>query len=89
MFKNNIDITQVSEFRLKTLVYFGCGAIHKINDIADQLAARDIKNILVVSGRGAYKATGAWDVIVPALESRGIAYTLFEKVGYFFNDVSI
>ena len=80
MFKNNIDITQVSEFRLKTLVYFGCGAIHKINDIADQLAARDIKNILVVSGRGAYKATGAWDVIVPALESRGIAYTLFDRV---------
>ncbi len=80
MLNNNIDITQVSEFRLKTLVYFGCGAIHKINDIADQLIARNIKNILVVSGRGAYKATGAWDVIVPALESRGISYTLFDKI---------
>ncbi len=80
MLNNNIDITQVSEFRFKTLVYFGCGAIHKINDIAEQLAARNIKNILVVSGRGAYKATGAWDVIVPALESRGIAYTLFDKI---------
>ena len=80
MFKNNVDITQVSEFRLKTHIYFGCGAIHKINDIADQLVSRNIKNILVISGRGAYKATGAWDVIVPALESRGIAYTLFDKV---------
>ena len=80
MLNNNIDITQVSEFRFKTLVYFGCGAIQKINDIAEQLAARNIKNILVVSGRGAYKATGAWDVIVPALESRGIAYTLFDKI---------
>ncbi len=80
MFKNNIDIHQVAEFRLKTHIYFGCGAIHKINDIADQLVARNIKNILVVSGRGAYKATGAWDVIVPALESRGIAYTLFDRV---------
>lgn len=80
MLNTQIDITQVSEFRLKTLVYFGCGAIHKINDIADQLVARNIKNILVISGRGAYKATGAWDVIVPALESRGIAYTLFDKV---------
>ena len=76
MFKNNVDITQVSEFRLKTHIYFGCGAIHKINDIADQLVSRNIKNILVISGRGAYKATGAWDVIVPALESRGIAYTV-------------
>ena len=80
MLNTQIDITQVSEFRLKTLVYFGCGAIHKINDIADQLVARNIKHILVISGRGAYKATGAWDVIVPALESRGIAYTLFDKV---------
>ena len=71
MLNNNIDITQVSEFRLKTLVYFGCGAIHKINDIADQLIARNIKNILIVSGRGAYKATGAWSVIAPALESCG------------------
>ena len=80
MFKNNIDITQVTEFRLKTHIYFGCGAIHKINDIADQLVARGINNILVISGRGAYKATGAWDIIVPALESRKIAYTLFYKV---------
>ena len=80
MLNPNIDITQVSEFRLKTLIYFGCGAIQKINDIADQLVARNIKNILIVSGRGAYKATGAWSVIAPALESRGIAYTLFDKV---------
>lgn len=80
MFKNNIDITQVAEIRARNTIYFGCGAIHKINDIADQLVARNIKNILVVSGRGAYKATGAWDVIVPALESRGISYTLFDKV---------
>ena len=70
MFINSIDITQVAEIRLKSTVYFGCGAIHKINDIADQLVARNINNILVLTGRGAYKATGAWDVIVPALETR-------------------
>ena len=80
MFINSIDITQVAEIRLKTTVYFGCGAIHKINDIADQLVARNIKNILVLTGRGAYKATGAWDVIVPALESRNISYTLYDRV---------
>ena len=80
MFKNSVNIHEVSEFRLKTLVYFGCGAIQKINDIADQLVARNIKNVLIVSGRGAYKATGAWDVIKPALDSRGIAFTLFDQV---------
>ena len=80
MFKNSLNIHEVSELRLRTIIYFGCGAIQKINDIADQLLARNIKNVLIVSGRGAYKATGAWDVIKPALDSRGIAFTLFDKV---------
>ena len=80
MFKNSIDITQVAEMRLRTTVYFGCGAIHKINDIADQLLQRSVKKVLIVSGRGAYKATGAWGVIEPALTGRGIAYALFDKV---------
>lgn len=80
MFKNSIDITQVAELRLRTTVYFGCGAIHKINDIADQLLQRNVKKVLIVSGRGAYKATGAWGVIEPALTGRGIAYALFDKV---------
>ena len=80
MFKNSLDIYNVTEFRLKTLIYFGCGAIHKINDIADQLLEKGIKKVLIVSGRGAYKATGAWDVIAPALEKRNIAYVLYDKV---------
>lgn len=80
MFKNSLNIHEVSELRLRTIIYFGCGTIQKINDIADQLLARNIKNVLIVSGRGAYKATGAWDVIKPALDSRGIAFTLFDKV---------
>ncbi|MBQ9804567.1 MAG: iron-containing alcohol dehydrogenase [Lentisphaeria bacterium] len=80
MFKNGIDINTVSELRLRTTIYFGCGAINKINDIAAELVTRNIKKVLVISGRGAYKATGAWDVIVPALESRGIAYALYDKI---------
>ena len=80
MFKNSLDIYNVTEFRLKTLIYFGCGAIHKINDIADQLLEKGVKKVLIVSGRGAYKATGAWDVIAPALEKRNIAYVLYDKV---------
>ena len=80
MFKNSIDINQVTEFRLKSHIYFGCGAIHKINEIADQLVARNIKKVLIVSGRGAYKATGAWDVIQPALVKRNISFALFDRV---------
>ncbi|MGE4564255.1 MAG: iron-containing alcohol dehydrogenase [Victivallaceae bacterium] len=77
---DDINIHEVKEFRLKTLVYFGCGAIRKIEDIAAALAKRGIKKILVVSGRGAYKSTGAWDHVVPALARHGIDYALYDRV---------
>ena len=80
MFKNNLDINTVTEIRCKSNIYFGCGAINKINDIAEQLVARDIKSVLIISGRRAYKSTGAWAVIEPALTSRGIKFEIYDKV---------
>lgn len=80
MFQNSLDIHEVRELRLKTLVYFGCGAIRKIEDIAAQLEARGIRDMLVITGRGAYKSTGAWDHVLPALERHGIRHVLYDKV---------
>ena len=80
MFKNNLDINKVTEIRCKSTVYFGCGAINKINDIAEQLVAQKITNVLVISGRRAYKSTGAWGVIEPALVSRNIKFAIYDKV---------
>ena len=80
MFKNNLNINNVTEIRCKSTVYFGCGAINKINDIAEQLVAQGIKSVLIISGRRAYKSTGAWDVIEPALVSRNIKFEIYDKV---------
>ena len=80
MFQNSLDIHEVKELRLKTLVYFGCGAIRKIEDIAAELEKRGVHSMLVVTGRGAYKATGAWGYVVPALEKHKIKYVLYDKV---------
>lgn len=80
MFHNSLDINNVTELRLRTLVYFGCGAIRKIGEIAAQLEKRGIGKLLVVTGRGAYRKTGAWDQIVPALAAHRIDYVLFDKV---------
>ena len=80
MFKNNLDINKVTEIRCKSTVYFGCGAINKINDIAEQLVAQKITNVLIISGRRAYKSTGAWGVIEPALVSRNINFAIYDKV---------
>ena len=59
MWEKDIDINQVREIRTRTLVYFGCGAIEKIEDISKDLKSKGIDKLFVMSGRNAYKATGA------------------------------
>lgn len=80
MWKNEVDINQVVELRLKPNVYFGFGAINKIKDIAKDMKSKGIDKILVVSGRNAYKSSGAWEVIEKALKNNGIAYTNYAEV---------
>lgn len=80
MNRDNIDIHEVKELRLKTLVYFGCGAIKKISDIAQQLKKRNLNKILVVTGHGAYKSTGAWDYVKKAFADNDLEYVLYDKV---------
>ena len=80
MWKKDVDINQVVELRLKPNVYFGFGAINKIEDVAKDMKSKGIDKILVVSGRNAYKSSGAWEVIEKALKNNGIAYTNYAEV---------
>lgn len=80
MWQNDIDINQVVEIRTRSTVYFGVGAIQKINDIAQVLKGKGIDKVIVMSGRNAYKATGAWDVVEKALKDNNIGYVNFDKV---------
>lgn len=80
MWEKDIDINQVREIRTRTLVYFGCGAIEKIEDIARDLKSKGVDKLIVMSGRNAYKATGAWDYVEKALKNNGIGYVNYDKV---------
>ena len=80
MWEKNIDINQVAEIRTRTTVYFGVGAINKIQDIAKGLKSKCIDKVIVMSGRNAYKATGAWDVVEKALKDNGVGYVNYDKV---------
>ena len=80
MWQNDIDINQVVEIRTRSTVYFGVGAIQKINDLAKVLKGKGIDKVIVMSGRNAYKATGAWDVVEKALKDNNIGYVNFDKV---------
>lgn len=80
MWEKNIDINEVKELRTRTLVYFGVGAIQKINDISKDLKSKGIDKVIVMSGKHAYKATGAWDVAEKALKDNGIGYINYAQV---------
>lgn len=80
MWKSDVNIDQVVELRLKPNVYFGFGAIYKMEEVAKDMKSKGIDKILVVSGRNAYKSSGAWEVIEKALKNNGIAYTNYAEV---------
>lgn len=80
MWTQDIDIHEVREIRTRTNVYFGVGAIQKIHDIAKDIKSKGINKVVVMSGKHAYIATGAWDVVKAALEENGIEYINFAQV---------
>ncbi len=80
MWKSDTDINQVIELRLKPNVYFGFGAINKMDEAAKDMKSKGIDKILVVSGRNAYKSSGAWDVIEKALKNNNIEYLNYAEV---------
>ena len=80
MFEKDINIHEVKEIRTRTTVFFGIGAIKKIEDIAKDLKSKGINKLIVMSGKNAYKATGAWDYVEAALKNNNIEYVNYDKV---------
>lgn len=80
MWEKDININDVREIRTRTNVYFGVGAIQKIHDIACDIKEKGIDKVIVMSGRNAYKTTGAWDVVEKALKDNQIGYINYDQV---------
>ena len=80
MWEKDINVNQVFEIRTRTTVFFGCGAIEKIDYIAEQLKAKGINKLVVMSGKNAYKSTGAWDYVEKALKKHSIEYINYDGV---------
>ncbi len=80
MWEKDININDIREIRTRTCVYFGCGAINKIQDIAKDFKSKGLDKVIVMSGRNAYKATGAWAVVEKALIDNSIEYINYDGV---------
>jgi len=81
MWETQINPGKVFELRCKNTTYFGIGAIKKIKDILKVLKNMGINDVVLVTGKASYKASGAWDEVRPALEEGGFKYSLYDKVG--------
>ena len=80
MWEKDMNINEVKEIRTRTCVYFGCGAINKMEEIAKDFKSKGLDKVIVMSGRNAYKSTGAWAVVEKALKDNGIGYINYDKV---------
>lgn len=79
MWEQGVNINQINEILCKSNVYFGCGAIKKIDDIVLALKNKGIDKVTVISGKGAYKITGAWDYVEAALKKHNVGYINYAK----------
>ena len=80
MWEKDININEVKEIISRAKVYFGVGAMRKIDDILKDLKTKGVDKVIVISGKNAYKATGAWDVIEKSLNENSIRYVNYDKV---------
>ncbi|MFU0783289.1 MAG: Alcohol dehydrogenase, class IV [Thermoanaerobacterium thermosaccharolyticum] len=81
MWETKINPSKVFELRCKNTTYFGIGSIQKIKDILEVLKNRGIDNVIFITGKGSYKASGAWDVVKPILDELDLKYSLYDRVG--------
>ncbi|MCR5265201.1 MAG: iron-containing alcohol dehydrogenase [Cyanobacteria bacterium RUI128] len=80
MWEKDLNINEIREIRTRTNVYFGCGAINKIDNILKDLVKKGVNKVIIMSGRNAYKSTGAWDVVEKTLKANNIGYINYDKV---------
>jgi len=81
MWETKINPSKVFELRCKNTTYFGIGSIQKIKDILEVLKNKGIDNVIFITGKGSYKASGAWDVVKPVLDELDLKYSLYDRVG--------
>jgi alcohol dehydrogenase class IV len=78
--EKKIDINKVFVLQpTRPTTFFGVGAINKIDGILADLAAKGKGKILVVTDTIAYKASGAWKTVEPALNNH-VAWKHYDKV---------
>lgn len=80
MWDKEIAIDQVRAITLKGKIFFGVGAITRIEEIVNEFKAEGVESFLVVTGKNAYISSGAWEVIESVMLSKGVKFAVYSGV---------
>ena len=80
MWDKEISINQVRTISFRTKIYFGVGAITRIDEIVDQFKQEGVDKFLVVTGKNAYISSGAWEVIESCFLAKGVKFAVYSEV---------
>jgi alcohol dehydrogenase class IV len=80
MWEKENNIRNIHEIRSRAMIYFGIGAISKIEDVFADKHLKDVKRITVVTDKTAYKVSGAWEYVEEFLQANKLDYLLFDEV---------
>lgn len=80
MWEKALDINNVREIRSRATIFFGVGAVKKIDNILKKLKQQNIDNLLVITGANSYKISGAWAFVEKALKENNINYVLCSNI---------
>ena len=80
MWDKQIAIDQVKTICFKGKIFFGVGAITRIEEIIDELKAEGVENYLFVTGKNAYISSGAWEVVESVMLSKGVKFAVYSDV---------
>ena len=80
MFSELYDIKDIKEIHLHGKLYFGVGAIARMDTIASELRRRGVESVLCLTGGSSYRISGAWEPVCTALSQHGIRMAHFDGV---------
>ncbi len=73
-------LLRVSKIVYRNTVYFGPNSISKLGKALELLKSKGINKVLVVTGKRAYRESGAWNHVKASLESSGMEYSHYDGV---------
>ena len=80
MWTEGIDIFETRLLKLGSRVYFGCGAIGRIDGIFREMKLAGVNKILLLTGRNSFRKCGGKEILKDAFLRNNMLYTHYDGI---------